>query len=406
MRTRAAPLISAGLVLALLQSSTALAQAGGAEVARGLTAEANLLTSYEDNVFRSTTVSAGQDKADYRLTPSVQARYDLPVARQGFYVDGTVGYNFYLRNESFNRGWWRAGTGVNWKLGSRCSGLADAGYSETQSDFRDLGIALDNVEKHQSYGLNASCAGPAGIGLVAGVDYNKTDNSFIPRREGDLRTISYSGGLLYRSILVGDITLRGVHEKREYPNRFIATPLGLERDGVKVDRASLALTRPIGARLTGSASLSYIWSKPDVSVYEDFKGIGWSADLSYIAGPRLMLGISASRDVTSSAAIDSSYQVTRSYGANASYKLGSRTTLSVGASDTKRSFRGETVNPAFPTLPLRGSEKTRQYHGEVSYAPTERWGISLRYLRDERDSNGSIFDYSGNNVMLNLTVRY
>src|SRR3546814_15283624 len=93
-----------------------------------------------------------------------------------------------------------------------------------------------------------------------------------------------------------------------------------------------------------------------------------------------MLGISASRDVTSSAAIDSSYQVTRSYGANASYKLGSRTTLSVGASDTKRSFRGETVTPAFPTLPLRGSEKTRHYPSEVTYAPTERWGIPLRYL--------------------------
>src|SRR3546814_6703109 len=89
-----------------------------------------------------------------------------------------------------------------------------------------------------------------------------------------------------------------MHEDREYPNRLIfSLAAGVEQDGLKVDRAVLALTRPIGARLTGSASLSYIWSKPAVSVYEDFKGIGWSADLSYIAGPRLMLGISASRDV-------------------------------------------------------------------------------------------------------------
>src|SRR3546814_7645837 len=89
-----------------------------------------------------------------------------------------------------------------------------------------------------------------------------------------------------------------MHEDREYPNRLIfSLAAGVEQDGLKVDRAVLAVTRPIGARLTGSASLSYIWTKPDVSVYEDFKGTGWSAELDYIVGPKLNVGISASRDV-------------------------------------------------------------------------------------------------------------
>src|SRR3546814_3263944 len=85
-----------------------------------------------------------------------------------------------------------------------------------------------------------------------------------------------------------------MHEDREYPNRLIfSLAAGVEQDGLKVDRAVLAVTRPIGARLTGSASLSYIWTKPDVSVYEDFKGTGWSAELDYIVGPKLNVGISA-----------------------------------------------------------------------------------------------------------------
>src|SRR3546814_949541 len=117
-----------------------------------------------------------------------------------------------------------------------------------------------------------------------------------------------------------------MHEDREYPNRLIfSLAAGVEQDGLKVDRAVLAVTRPIGARLTGSASLSYIWTKPDVSAYEDFKGTGWSAELDYIVGPKLNVGISASRDVTSSAAIDSSYQISRILGAYANYRLGTRT---------------------------------------------------------------------------------
>src|SRR3546814_876488 len=110
-------------------------------------------------------------------------------------------YNLYTKNDSFNRGWWGLGAGVNWALGTRCNGLAEARYKQRQSDFGDLGIAVDNLEKTQQYAFSASCAGPAGIGLVGGVDYSKTDNSYFARELGDLKTFGYNAGLLYRSIL-------------------------------------------------------------------------------------------------------------------------------------------------------------------------------------------------------------
>lgn len=403
MRTSAVPVLSFGI--AMMMQSAALAQT---EVARGLSASATMLASYEDNVFRSLDgVAAGRKSSDFRITPSIFARYDLPVAGQGFFVDGAAGYNLYTKNDSFNRGWWGLGAGVNWALGTRCNGLAEARYKQRQSDFGDLGIAVDNLEKTQQYAFSASCAGPAGIGLVGGVDYSKTDNSYFARELGDLKTFGYNAGLLYRSILVGDVTLRYMHEDREYPNRFILSPAGIEQDGLKVDRAVLAVTRPIGARLTGSASLSYIWTKPDVSVYEDFKGTGWSAELDYIVGPKLNVGISASRDVTSSAAIDSSYQISRILGVYANYRLGTRTSIQVGASDAKRRFRGQYDNPLYPfPLPARGTEKTRQYHASATYSPTERWKVSLRYLHENRDSTGSLYDYTGNTVSLSGTINY
>src|SRR3546814_20067655 len=89
-----------------------------------------------------------------------------------------------------------------------CSSDLEARYKQRQSDFGDLGIAVDNLEKTQQYAFSASCAGPAGIGLVGGVDYSKTDNSYFARELGDLKTFGYNAGLLYRSILVGDVTLQ------------------------------------------------------------------------------------------------------------------------------------------------------------------------------------------------------
>ena len=414
MRKRTAAGLHAGIFMALLYPSVALAQAQsqGVETARGLSGQANLRASYEDNVFRQTTLLfPGDRKGDFRLTPSATLRYDVPVGRQGFFVQGNAGYNFYARNDNFNRGWWGADAGVNWHVGTRCSGLASAGYSESQSDFGDLGVAIDNLEKRKRLGFDISCAGPVGIGLVGGVDYSKTDNSASSRILGDLRTFGYNAGLLYRSVLIGDITVRYMHEDRKYPNRFIATPLGLERDGLQVDRVALNVTRPLGARLTGSAGISYIWTDPDVSVFSSFKGMGWNGDLSYLVSPKLSFGVSASRDVTSSAAIDSSYQVTRTLGGWATYKLSSITSLSLGASDMRRSFRGTFGNtillPSGPfVVPVRTKENTQNYYAELGYTPNDRWGASLRYQYSNRNSDGSFFDYDGNSVILNVSYRY
>src|SRR3546814_21037334 len=122
MRTSAVPVLSFGI--AMMMQSAALAQT---EVARGLSASATMLASYEDNVFRSLEgVAAGRTSSDFRITPSIFARYDLPVAGQGYFVDGAAGYNLYTKHERFTPGWWGLGAGVTWARGARCTGMAEA----------------------------------------------------------------------------------------------------------------------------------------------------------------------------------------------------------------------------------------------------------------------------------------
>src|SRR3546814_3415259 len=99
MRTSAVPVLYFGI--AMMMKSAALAQT---EVARGLSASATMLASYEDNVLRLLDgVAAGRKSSDIRITPSIFARYDLPVAGQGSYVDGAAGYNFDTKNNSLDR---------------------------------------------------------------------------------------------------------------------------------------------------------------------------------------------------------------------------------------------------------------------------------------------------------------
>lgn len=394
---------SVGCVLALTYAGSAFAQNEGA-MPRGLSADASLSALYDSNMYRTNSSASGRG-SDYRLSPALNVRYDLPVARQGVFVKGRVGYNFYQRNSSYDRGFWDAGGGVNWSLGGRCSGIAEVNYSENQSDFGDLGVSLDNLEKRQYYAFNATCAGPAGLGIVGGVDRIVTDNSSPYRTRGDLREFGYNLGILYRTPLLGDVTLRAMREKRKFPNRYIVTPFGIERDGVKVDRIALSLARPIGARLQGNAGVSYIWSNPDVSVYDKYRGLGWNVGLNYMVGPRLTIGADISQDATSSAAIDSSYQISRIYGLNANYMLSERIRLGAGAMHSRRKFKGEEVNPLYP-LPTRGTERTNNYYAEVSYSPATRWGLSLRYMHEKRNAHGSYYDYSGNSVGLTASVRY
>src|SRR3546814_20052343 len=115
MRTSAVPVLSFGI--AMMMQSAALAQT---EVARGLSASATMLASYEDNVFRSLAgVAAGRKSSDFRITPSIFARYDLPVAGQGFFVDCAAGSNLYPHNTTFQPGRGGLGAGVHWAWGPR-----------------------------------------------------------------------------------------------------------------------------------------------------------------------------------------------------------------------------------------------------------------------------------------------
>ena len=403
--TRLSRAVSSLAILASMGGTAAMAQAE-----RGFSGRAAVDVLYDENsVGLGAAAIAAQNlqRSEVQVTPSVELRYDMPVGRNAVFVDGTAGYDFHTRNKRLDKFRWSIGTGAAWQVGSRCSGTLGADYRSQQTTYGDLGIALDNLERTQNYSLSARCAAPVGIGVTGGIAHKVGENSNILRQRSDLKSTSYFAGLIYNAPSVGTLSLTGSRDDRKYPNRFLVTPLGLERDGVMVERVSLAVERPIGARLLGNASISYIWTDPDVSITEDFKGIGWSAGLSYKLGARTNVNIDTSKDATSSVSLDSSYQVTRSYGLNASYQLGSQITLSAGGTLINRRFKGGDPSAVIPgpggtviPLPLRDKEKTTMVFAEIGYQLNRRLGFSLNGAHEERKASGRFYDYSGNSVRL------
>lgn len=400
--------------LAILASMIAPAAMAAPE--RGLSGQAAVDATYDENsVGLGAGAIAAQNlrRSEVVVTPSAQLRYDMPVGRNAVFLEGSAGYDFHSRNKRLDKFRWSMGAGAALQIGSRCSSTLGAEYRSQQSTYGDLGVALDNLERTQDYNFSARCAAPIGIGVTGGISHKIGENSSILRQRSDLKSTSYFAGLIYNAPSVGTISLTGGRDDRQYPNRFVVTPLGLERDGVTVDRVSLAVERPIGARLVGSASISYIWTDPDVSITEDFKGVGWGAGLSYQLGSRTKVNLDTSKDTTSSAALDSSYQITRSYGLNASYQLGSQITLSAGGALKKRRFKGGDPLAVIPgpngtviPLPLRDKEKTTMVFAEIGYQLNRRLGFALNGAHEERKASGTFYDYSGNSVRLSTVFSF
>lgn len=409
--TRLSRAVSSLAILAAMGVPAAMAQ-----TERGFSGRAAVDVLYDENsVGLGAAAVAAQNlhRSEVQVTPSVELRYDMPVGRNAVFLLGTAGYDFHSRNKRLDKFRWSIGTGAALQVGSRCSGTLGADYRSQQSTYGDLGIALDNLERTQNYSFSARCGAPVGIGVTGGIAHKVGENSNIFRQRSDLKSTSYFAGLIYNAPSVGTLSLTGSRDDRKYPNRYVVTPLGLERDGVMVERISLGVERPIGARLLGNASISYIWTNPDVSVTEDFQGMGWSAGLSYRLGARTNVNIDTSKDTTSSSSLDSSYQITRSYGLNASYQLGSQITLSAGGTLINRRFKGGDPLAVIPgpngtviPLPLRDKEKTTTVFAEIGYQLNRRLGFSLNGAHEVRKASGSFYDYSGNSVRLSTVFSF
>lgn len=404
----------ATLALAALGPSVGKAQGinGGSPAAVGgadkpLTIGVQAITTYDSNPARGSTL-AGNIR-DVRgdeviFSPSVTVGYSHSVGLQGLALRGVFGYDKYTRNSDLSAEHIEFSAATNRAIGARCSVNGGVTFNRGQSNLENVSVTVGkNVI--QIYDLNAgeSCGTPTGFTESLSVNHSSTHNS--ASSLVDFNSTGLSGALGYSNDVVGNVSLVASYTRTSYvdiPELSIATPnsLGATSLGVRV-------SRPIGARLSGTAAVFYTHStqdrRSDVLVGSDssFSGLTASAGLDYLVGPRLRLSAQLARDVSGSIIQNVGYAVTNHASLTANYTVSSRISANLGGTWSRESYRGrvEVIPLATPDW-----QETSDVFGGVSVQVGSRATISLdvRHLWGSADID--LYDYTSNRVSLTVAA--
>lgn len=346
----------------------------------------------------------GLEASDLRVSPTVDVTAVLPIAgRHLVNVTGALSYNFYMRNERLNRERILLSTNGLLNFGA-CEVTFNGAYRRAQSDLGDL-IVLDNsgvfdrrvvnTEEVKSIGGNVSCGSTVGLRPTLGVTQSWADNSDTIRRINDYSNTTLTAGVAYRRPALGDLSLFASKTWARYPNRgdFVG-PFGFGSEGNDIRSYGVSLSRPIGSRLTGSASISYTDVNQLGVAGDGFGGLTWNADLYAVLNPKLQGRLGFGRSVQTSNLVFSSYTIEKNYSVGLDYTWSDRVRFSFDASRLDREFEG--TFPIFATR-LVNDQLTR-FGGIMTFQQSRRLSFTVSASHNIRDANANLLDYNNTTV--------
>jgi hypothetical protein len=370
----------------------------------------NVTGAYDSNVARSDAALAAQRgiiQQDFYVLPAGEALFSQVFGRETVYLDLVAGYKAYAKNPLLDRSNIQIGGGAVGQL-SLCQGTAAGAYDRSQADISTLPIVVQggqpnfNVKDTQTNAVidfTAVCGASVGFAPTAHVSEVWVTNSSPQFQAIDAHVFSGSGGVTYRSPVLGSATLSGQYTKTDYPNRFLPFGGGTESLGYQTTGAGVTLARPAGARLSGSLSVNYTHLEPGNGFTQGFSGVTYNGNLGYALNPRMNLNVVAGREVTPSNLIQASFEITEIYGVEGTYALGSRLTLGAGYSRTHQVYEGILV----PVLFNLTEQSTDSVYGNAEFKLNRRITIGPSVTYSKRNANFAPESY--NDVMTSVTVK-
>lgn len=398
-------IIATGVSVSVLALATAAsAQEAAPTISRHITIEAELRAIHDSNVARSSAAIAearGIERSDWIIMPSLNANILLPVSRQSLFLRGSIGHEYYQRNDVLSAGHYDLIGGVNLNIGL-CQGVADIGYQQHQSDLQDLGVlATKNIEKQTTGGLTLTCGRSAGLAPTASIRETKATNSADVLENTDYNSTTYMVGLAYRRPSFGTLTLYGEHVDTEYDNRLVLNGAGdLVTDGYQTDAIGMRYERRLGARIGGEVEIAYTTLDPESVLAPKADGATYRAVVDFRASSRLNTSLRLSRDVQPTIRQGAAYEINQGAELTAVYGIGSRIKVNAGLSHDDNRYKGITI-------PGQISKETI----DAIFAGA-RWDVGRRIAllgdlrHEERDANVAGFDYSSTQVGISVIGKF
>jgi hypothetical protein len=370
----------------------------------------NVTGAYDSNVARSDAALAAQRhviQQDFYALPAGEALFSQVFGRETVYLDLVAGYKAYAKNPLLDRSNIQIGGGAVGQL-SLCQGTLAGAYDRAQADISTLPITVQggqvnftpkDTQTNAVIDFTAVCGASVGFAPTGHVSEVWVTNNSSQFAAIDAHVFSGSGGITYRSPVLGSATINGQYSKTDYPNRFLPFGGGTESLGFQTTGAGITLARPAGARLSGSLSVNYTHVQPGNGFIQGFSGVTYSANLGYALNPRMNLNVVAGREVTPSNLVQASFELTSIYGGEATYELGSRLTLGAGYSRTHQIYEGI----LFPVLFNFTEETTNSVYGNADFKLNRRISIGPSVTYSKRNANFAPMSY--NDVITSVTVK-
>jgi Putative beta-barrel porin 2 len=394
---------------------------------RGFALKAELTTLYDGNMLRrgdGFAARPGEEKADYRISPSVSGEFGLPVGRQRIYVNGLVGRDYFVRNEQLDRNRYQLGGGLQLAAGSSCTALIDGDIGSRQILLSEVDTLVPNAQETLSYGASATCRSAVGLGFGGSIRRTQIRNDNATREVFDLDSTAYGLSVSYGMGSIGLFSLSGAITDVSYVGRQILTTDGqVMDDGLEIISGRLGYERAIGARLALALGLSYYESRPDpttvlagVSVglpptlvlvpvdRSEFSGMGYDASITYRPSSRMVMVLAANRNVSASVNVGALAQVRTSVLFDVDYMLGSGLKLGAGGSYDEREY-----NNAVLTLPdrrLREQDKISRVYANIGYDTSRLLSLAFEVAYQDRRSLPVEFSFDSFSARLNVTLRF
>lgn len=347
---------------------------------------------YDSNVVRGQdplATSRDLHKSDVTYSPAVQVTSNLPLGRSVVYLNATVGYDFHQYNKVLESGRADVLAGGTMRFGPCQLGLTGS-YGLRQSDLSNLPTDVTrNRETLRSAGGQVSCTAHTGLTGFFGLEGSDTKNSAEDALVNS-NSLSFNGGIGYNNARLGSVQIVGGYTKTRYDQGALVV---LTQPSYESHSIGLKFSRPIGNRLSGSASIGWQQTESQNSTHGKSSTLYGSGQLDYRLNSRAGLTLVYNRSGVPATIQGFDYVIDQSIEFSGRYTLSSRLHSTFGAKWDKSDSQG--LGPVLVASPDR--ERTRTLFGSLTY-DVGHLSAALNVNQEKREAQPEIFDYTAYQV--------
>lgn len=366
----------------------------------GLKYSASFRTEWTDNIARTSAEEplrpGSTSRSDWRFVPEIRVMAGKNIGRQLLFANASLGYDFHARNTMRDKERLNLQGGLEYRLGTRCSGRLQAGYGSRLSESYLFDEEADTKQERVTLTASTSCR----IGrIVSALNYQwkdvSNDNEF--RQISDSRGHSVTGSLSYPIGVRGALSVGGFWQMNEYPHQFL---LNGDVNKVKFTGFNVGGSYRIGPSLAVNGSVGRSKVDPRNPFSLPFSGTSWSLGANY-AGPKMGISLGAGRSASGGSGGSANFSISDSYSASLSYKVNSRLSASAGYTHSESDNRGIVRIPGGELLSrLR---KRDSFILGADYHLNGPFSLSADYRHEKRASTEFYAGYTAN--IVSLTIR-